>query len=68
MDLYGEIPEVDLSQIYHESTEIQWRDPMNQDSPIHWVLFLSCDVFMNIFPLQLFIFIWNTINYFFIEK
>ncbi len=46
--------------------EIQFRDLMNQDPPTHWVLFLSCDVCINMFPLKLFIFIWYIMNYFFI--
>ncbi len=75
VDLDDEIPELDLRQISHEYTawmcdlaEIQWSDFMNQDPLIHWVLFLSCDIFRNIFPLKLLIFIWNTTNYFLIVK
>ncbi len=49
-------------------SEIQWRDLMNQDPPTHWVLILSCDVFVNIFLVKLFIFIWNTVDYFCIVK
>ncbi len=60
-----------LSGVFSTSKIFGW-DPMknliNQDSPIHWVLFLSSYIFMNIFPLKLFIFIWDTINYFFILK
>ncbi len=36
--------------------------------PLNRVLFLSCDVFLNIFLVKLFIFIWNTMDYFFILK
>ncbi len=40
----------------------QWRSTHSR------VLFLSCDVFINTSPLKLFIFIWNTMNYFFMVK
>ncbi len=36
--------------------EIQLRDLINLDPPSHWVLFLSCDVFLNIFPLKVFVY------------
>ncbi len=39
-----------------------------QDLPTHRVLFLSYHVFMNIFPLTLFIYLLNITNYFFILK
>ncbi len=64
MDIDDEIPELDLSQMSHDCAvrmgdlaEIQLRDLMNQNPPTHWVLFLSCDVFLNIFLVKLFIFI-----------
>ncbi len=70
-----EIPKFDLRQISHEFAarmgdlaEIQWRDLMNQDPLTHLILFFSCDVFLNIIPLKLFIFIWNIMNYFLIVK
>ncbi len=43
--------------------EIQWRNLLNQDSPTHWVLFLSCTVFVEYISIKLFIFIWNSMNY-----
>ncbi len=45
------IPELDLSQIFHgcsDLAEIKWRDVMNLDPPNHWVLFLSCDLGIEI--------------------
>ncbi len=48
--------------------EIQFRDLMNQDPPTQWVLFLSCNVFLNLFLVKLLFFFWNTMDYFFIVK
>ncbi len=63
------------NQIFHEwiawmrfLAEIHSRYLMNQDPHIQWVLFLFCAVFMNISPLKLFIFIWDTTKYFIIVK
>ncbi len=70
---FDEIPELDLNQISYKCTarmsnlaEIQFRDLMNQDLSTHWVLFLSCQVFMNILQLKLYIFISDNITYFLI--
>ncbi len=48
--------------------EGQFRDLMNQDPPTQWVLFLSCNVFLNLFLVKLLFFFWNTMDYFFIVK
>ncbi len=58
------------------SEQHEWEVWLRSNERMSWIkmhpftgfCFLSCDVFMNIFPLKLFIFIWNTMNYFFIVK
>ncbi len=43
-------------------------DLMNQDPLTHWVMFLTYDVLLNIFPLELLISIGNMMDYIFIVK
>ncbi len=33
--------------------EIQFRDLMTQDPPIHWVLLLCCDILIEYIPIQI---------------
>ncbi len=54
-----------INEIWLRSNE---GDLMNHDPPTHQILFLSCDVFVNIFLLKKLILIWNTLDYFFIVK
>ncbi len=36
-----------------ELAKIPWRDLMNQNAPIHWVLFLSCDAFVEYISIRI---------------
>ncbi len=50
-------PELDLSQISHECTEIQWTDFINQDPLSHSFVFIMCFFFFSIFLVDFFFFV-----------
>ncbi len=63
---------LDKTQLVRSTNERLGWDPMkgsHESRSTHSLGFvLSCDVFWNIFLVKLFIFIWNTMDYFFIVK
>ncbi len=72
MDL-DKIPELDLSQIFHQCTtrmrdlaEIQQRISWIKIHPITAFCFYPVMFSFEYIPLKLFIFIWNTTDYFYI--